>query len=316
MMSNKKMIKPVPLKKGGLLCLVAPSGSFEEKRFFKGIDIIEACGYETCYDERIFEKKRYFAGSDKLRAEIVNNAFRDKEVKGIIAVRGGFGACRTLPFLDYEIIGKNPKVFCGSSDITLLNIALERKCRMVSFYGPMAAGNSAVKDYSQEFEFFFRLASQGESFRTTKNDGIKFLRKGKARGTLTGGCLSVINSVLGTEWEIDTAGKILFLEDIGEMPYKIERMLWQLKQTGKLSELQGLILCRMVDSRGNENDEWNTLIEEIASEIVADYNYPVACYFPSGHGRGSLALPVGGNAVIDSDGGFIEIEGESVIDKS
>ena len=313
---HNKIIKPAGLKKGDLLCIVAPSGNFKEKCFFRGIEIIEECGFETCYDERIFEKKRYFAGSDKLRAEIINNAFRDKEVKGIIAARGGFGACRILPFLDFKTIGKNPKVFCGSSDITLINGALLQKCAMVSFYGPIPAGNSTVKNYEEEFRFFFGLAAKGQSFKLGEKDGIKFLKGGKGRSTLSGGCLSVMNSVIGTKWEIETRGNILFLEDIAEAPYRVERMLWQLKEKGKLAKLSGLVICQIVNGLGRKKEEWNNLVEEIVAEFTKEYDYPVCCNFPTGHGEGSLTLPVGGIVAMDGDKGNIEIEGESVIDKS
>ncbi|RMF96061.1 MAG: LD-carboxypeptidase [Candidatus Schekmanbacteria bacterium] len=306
------MKKPASLKKGDLISLVAPSGSFTESRFQRGKELIEKYGFRVCYDRRIFDKKRYLAGDGETRAEIINNAFKDKEVKGVIAVRGGFGACQVLPHLDFEMIGKNVKVFCGSSDVTLLNTAFEQRCGMVNFYGPMPGGNMVVKDYNEEFSFFFEMMNNGNDILVGKKEGIKFLRSGKTTGRLTGGCLSVINSAIGTKWEIETEGKILFLEDVGEAPYRIERMLWQLDEVGKLSRIKGLIIGHLTDMRGRKNEKWNSIICEVIEEITKKYNYPVLFSFPVGHGYGSITLPVGGIVEIDSDSEYVKIKGNSI----
>ncbi|MBI5374635.1 MAG: LD-carboxypeptidase [Candidatus Schekmanbacteria bacterium] len=301
------MKKVSQLKNGDLIALVATAGTFEKERFFKGKSLIESFGYNVCYDESIWGRNRYIAGNDKERAEAINKAFSDDNVKGIIVVRGGYGSGRALPYIDFNLIKKNPKIFCGSSDITFLHIAIQNLCGFATYYGPMPAGNNAAKSYAEEFRAFFDITSGRTKTLRVKVPDIEIIRGSSGEGRIAGGCLSIINATLGTPWEINTEGKVLFIEDIGEPPYRVDRMLFQLKMSGKLSGLQGLIVGHMVDGNSANRFEWDNAFREIILEATTGTSYPIIYGFPAGHGAGSVTIPINGSVMIDGENGFVEI---------
>ncbi len=215
------MIHPVPLKKGDKIALIAPSSPVAEERIKPAANAMEALGFEVVIGESCTSKNGFLAGEDKIRAHDINMMFADKSIKGIFAMRGGYGSARILDLLDYKTIRKSPKVFAGYSDITALHVALNQKCDLITFHAPMPASEfyEGVDEYTMSF--FKRNIFCNDSLgimENPKGQKIETLIRGKAEGRITGGNLTLLASSIGTKYEVDTKGKILFLEDVDEVP--------------------------------------------------------------------------------------------------
>ncbi|HOK49220.1 MAG TPA: LD-carboxypeptidase, partial [Sedimentibacter sp.] len=249
------MIKPKPLKAGDKVAIVAPSSASEPKAVKQAEMKIKAMGLEPVMFPTCYKSYGHLSAKDEERAGDVNNAFKDETIKGIICLRGGYGTTRILDLLDYEMIASNPKVFLGFSDITALHIAFNQICKMVTFHGPMAATNFArVKNDKVEFDEYsyqslykniFTCETPG-LYTNPKNEALKSLNSGQAQGLLTGGNLTLLTATLGSKYEIDTKDKILFIEEVGEPVYKLDRMLTSLALAGKFDDCAGIILGSFV----------------------------------------------------------------------
>lgn len=239
------MIKPKALKFGDTIGVVAPASPTLEENVEKAHKKLKDLGFKVKMGKSCYEKYGYLAGTDSLRAEDINHMFRDEEVDGIICLRGGYGTPRILELLDYDLIKKHPKVFIGYSDITALHIAITRFSQLITFHGPMVASDM-LGDFNQfSKKSLFNFIMEGEYLRNIKNppgEELKTMNPGIAEGSIIGGNLSLIADTLGTPYEIDLKGKILFIEEVGEEPYQIDRMLTQLRLAGKLKEAEGIIL--------------------------------------------------------------------------
>lgn len=287
------MIKPKALKKGDKIGIVAPSGVFGKGLFEKGVETVKNMGFLPVWKEDIVSKKRYMAGPDERRKTELIEMFEDKEIKAIFCARGGYGAGRLLPLLDKETIIRNPKIFVGYSDICFLLHYLEQQCSLVAFHGPMVAGDLARGLNSYEEELFVRLLTMKKPIGKLKIDGAGVIQEGIGEGTLTGGCLSIIISSMGTTFELDTRGKIVFFEDINEEMYRLDRMLTHLKIAGKFEEAKGIIFGNIYKSGEEEQ------FIEMVSEIVSDLKIPVLYRVPAGHGGGAMTLPFGIRVKVD-----------------
>jgi len=278
------MITPSKLIKGDRVALLAPSGPCDHERIPLAARALEGFGFIPHEMESCRSRHGYFAGSDNLRAKDILDAFADPEIKGIFALRGGYGAQRLLPLLDYNIIGKHPKIFAGYSDITALHTVFNQRCGFVTYHAPMAGTDlhkPAVDNYTRD------------SFRGHMIEGhtppklsYTILVPGSATGTLTGGNLSLLVSSLGTPYEINTCGKILFIEEIDEAPYRIDRMLLQLKQAGKLTDCRAILL-------GSFLPETIKTISQAIEEILIPLDKPVGINLPCGHCLPTATLPLG-----------------------
>lgn len=287
------MIKPKALKKGDKIGIVAPSGVFGRGLFEKGVEAIQSMGFLPVWSEEIFSKTRYMAGSDERRKTELIDMFKNRDIKAIFCARGGYGAGRLPPLLDKETIISNPKIFVGYSDICFLLHYLEQRCSLVAFHGPMVAGDLARGLSPYEAELFVKLLTTTKPLGRLKIDNTGVIQGGNGEGTLTGGCLSIIINSMGTPFELDTKGKIIFLEDTNEEIYRLDRMLTQLKIAGKFDRAKGVIFGNIYKSGEEEQ------FIEMVSEIFSDLKIPVLYRIPAGHGGGAMTLPFGIRVRID-----------------
>ena len=291
-MKKIKTLKPPRLNRGDTIGIVAPASHFDLEKFNKGIAVLESMGFNTSVPEKLFTKKAYFAGSDLERAEMVNRYFADPTIKAIMCARGGYGSIRILSLLDYKIIQKNPKIFIGFSDVSALLSTLYLKCRLVTFHGPTVTtlGNSDQKTKDS----LLSMITSVKKPEITMESGIT-IKPGSASGPVLGGNLNTLCHLLGTRFQPNFKDCILFLEDRGEVAYRIDRMLSQMKLAECFNSLAGLILGNFKDC-GDTDD-----IIRIADDIFKDDKIPILAGLEIGHGKRNLAIPTGLNATLNAD---------------
>jgi muramoyltetrapeptide carboxypeptidase len=297
------MIRPEPLKKGDKIGLIAASGPTKQERIESSIKAMEDLGFEVVLGKSCRCCHGFLAGSDELRANDINSMFKDKSIKGIFPIRGGYGASRILDILDYNMIKKNPKVFAGYSDVTALHNVLNEKCKLITFHTPMPSTElyKGVDEYTMNYlkKNIFSDKPLG-ILKNPEDQEIKTLVSGKAIGKLVGGNLSLVVSSMGTPYEIDTKGKILFLEDVDENPYRIDRMLLQLKQCGKFKDAAGIILGAWTDCEAKEGENSLNLME-IFEELIKTENKPTIYNLACGHCMPTMSIPLGSKVKINGD---------------
>lgn len=298
--------KPLRLKRGGRIGVVAPAGTIEQEPLELGIEAIRAEGFEVELAAHLFESKGYLAGDPKHRAEDLLEFFRRTDIDAIFCARGGFGSIQLLQYLS-PLLQKKPKIFVGYSDVTVLLNWLRQFCGMLTFHAPMVAMDIARGLSAQSRAHLWRLLT-GE-LRGWKLDLGDVIRPGRAEGEIMGGCLSMLVTTLGTPYEIDTRGKLLFLEDVGEKPYRVERMLTQLQMAGKLDQLAGIVFGDFTDCDGNGPRD----IKQIVLDLFCNAAYPVVMGMRAGHGRENLALPFGARTTLDGNAATLELLESPVI---
>lgn len=290
------MIYPEPLKVGDKVGLVAPAGLVEKENIVKAAKALKKLGLRPVIGNNCIKRYGYFAGKDDLRAADINNMFGDKSIRGIFALRGGYGSQRLIDKLDWDTIGSNPKVFTGYSDITALHIAINQKCNFVTFHAPLAAVELCKGDIDRftlnSFKKNIFLKNKESFIKNPKGTPIKTLVNGSFEGIITGGNLTLIISSLGTDYEIQTEGKVLFIEEIGEPPYKIDRMLIQLRNSGKLSNVAGIILGHFTDCQKGKKESLSLI--EVFKDILVPVGKPCIYNVACGHQMPTLTLPMGG----------------------
>lgn len=288
------MVYPKPLKAEDKVGLIAPAGVVDEEKITMAIDSIKKLGLSPIIGHNCKKKHGYFAGTDDERAEDINSMFADKTIKGIFALRGGYGSQRLMEKIDFKNIALNPKVFAGYSDITALHIAINQRCNLITFHSPMAATELCNPIDSFTREAFMQNILNENTVYAIKNPEkipISTLVHGSCSGRLTGGNLTLVASSLATPYEIETSGKILFLEDVGESPYKIDRMLIQLKNAGKLKNVAGIILGYFTNCEDNEKGSVKLL--EVFEDILVPLGKPCIYNVACGHKLPTLTLPMG-----------------------
>ena len=279
------MTIPKRLHPGDKIAITAASSPVNEKKLRAGIKTLESLGLKIQVFDSCHKKHAYLAGTDDIRLKNLHTAFADKSIKGIFMARGGYGAGRILPHLNYSLIKKNPKVFVGFSDVTALHIVFNQICKLVTFHGPMPGANLndeadtlTINSLKQMVFAQWHVPQPTLATRT--------LVPGNATGILTGGNLSLIAASLGTPFEINTRGRILFMEEIDEAPYKIDRLFLQLKQAGKFRDAKGLIL-------GDFSPETPETLDTAIRELIIPENKPTICNLPCGHTNPTITLPLG-----------------------
>jgi muramoyltetrapeptide carboxypeptidase len=284
------LIKPKRLPPGGTIGVVAPAGRVNLEELHRGILRLEAIGFRVRLSRQAERSFRYMAGTDAERAEALQAMWCDDGIDAIVAARGGVGTARIFPYLDLDLLCQKPKIFVGASDLTSLLLALSaREC--VSFHGPMVATHFATKS-TPELEFAF-IGTLSGATDTMRFPGVSSLRgEGSVEGRLTGGCLTLVCTSIGTPYEIETDETILFLEDIHEAPYRIDRMLSYLAALGKFDRVRGLIFGEMPGCQPAE-------LPEIICDVLASFRFPIVFGFPSGHGVGTATLPLGISVRLD-----------------
>ncbi len=295
-------IQPPKLRPGDTISIVAPAGTVEQRDGFEqGIATLERMGFRVRFDERIFQKHRYLAGDDSARSEELMRAFEDLSVQGVMALRGGYGCSRLIPYLMEKRLRHHPKLFVGFSDLTTLHLFFRRRFGWITIHGPMAATLGKI-DADQENHLFSLLTDPG--YRPVLGfERLETWTPGTAEGIIVGGCLAIFAASIGTPYEIGTEGKILFLEDQGEPPYRIDRMLTHLHLAGKLRGVKGLLLGSFLDC---DPDEGGYTAADTLRDILTRLEVPIIAGFPAGHGSENWAIPLGARVLLNADAGSIE----------
>lgn len=276
---------------------------------------VERIGFRPQLAQHSRQRLGFLAGSDEQRAADVMELFADPQVRALVCVRGGYGSARIAPLLDYGFIAQHPKIFTGYSDLTALLCALSRRAGLVAFHGPMLAADFARRRASKfTLRSFLRTLTQakapGSILEGYSGPPVKILRTGLASGPLVGGNLSVLCATLGTPYEPSFQGAILFLEDVGEAPYRIDRMLTQLAHAGRLQQLAGIAIgvnTNCVDTRASLGREYRQSVEDVILERLSPLQIPVVAGLPFGHIRNHATLPVGVEATLDAVHGDLTI---------
>jgi len=295
------MIVPPPLLSGGTIGVVAPGGAVNSEALERGVTCLEALGYRVRLGDHVLSRRRYLAGSADVRLTDLVAMLRDPEVGGVICARGGYGTTQLLPLLDPALLVANPKLIVGYSDVSpLLGWVIER-CGVVALHGPMVATDLA-KGLSEHAAARFAdlLAAPGSPWREPIPDVVA---PGAATGRLVGGCLSSLVALLGTPYAVETNGAVLFLEDVAERPYRLDRMLTHLRLAGKLSGVSAVVLGSFADCDGVADGD---VAAEVFRDFFADAPYPVVAGFPAGHLSENLPLVFGLPFRVDADAGWVE----------
>lgn len=295
------VIKPPALKPGDTIAISSPAGAvWDESSITRFASIIESLGFKVKLGQTLKEKWGYLAGSDELRAKELNTFFADKEVKAIFCQKGGWGCARLLDKLDYQLIKKNPKVIMGFSDITSLLIAIYSKTGVVTFHGPV--GNSGWNDFSVDYIKRVLMKKEAVQFVYPEKDDDKpyTLNSGKAKGRLMGGNLAVLTGIIGSAYLPHWKNKILFLEDVEEEPYEIDRMLTQLKLAGVLSQISGFVFGKCSKCVAEEPFKAFTL-KEVLEQHIKPLGIPAFYGAMIGHIENKYTVPLGVEAEVDAD---------------
>jgi muramoyltetrapeptide carboxypeptidase len=310
-------IYPAALKQGDTIAIVAPAGPMSPEEVKRGAAVLGSLGFNVRLPGDLDRQHRFFAGDDKLRAEELMAAFADDEVDALFAARGGYGTMRLLDRLDYDVIRTHPKIVVGYSDITALHNALYQRAGLVTFHGPNVQGGlGSSKGMTPFTESYFwralghdRQGTPGYEFLGTPSSRarsefpppLESLAKGVAHGRLVGGNLSIVHALMGTPYELETAGNVLFLEDISEAPYRVDRMLQTLKLAGKLDQLRGVVLGAFTRRSDEVTSGETTSIDQVLRDYFADLGIPVVSRFPAGHQPQNATLPIGGLVEVDGN---------------
>lgn len=311
---NEGRIKPKSLKKGDLIGVCAPAGGI--KSYIEIVDFeleLEILGYKTILSQNIQKNVGYFSGTDQERASDFMDLIQNKDVKAIFFIRGGWGCTRILEYLDFEIIRNNPKIIMGFSDPTSLLNAITLKTGLITFHGP--GGNSTWNEYSVSYINQLLVEGLPVSYQNKVNDlPIITYSKGEVKGELFGGNLSVLCGMMGSEYLPNWKGKILFLEDVAEEPYRIDRMLTHLKLAGVFNEIAGLILGTFRKCVPEE-PKFSFSLEEVFEQHFRDAKFPVYYGAQIGHTTNKFTVPIGMEVEMNADLGVFRLL-ESTVEKN
>jgi muramoyltetrapeptide carboxypeptidase len=301
------LIKPPALKYGDTIAITSPAGAVWDSKQVDGFcSILHKLGFKTINGQTLTERYGYFAGTDALRANELNAFFLDKDVRAIFCMKGGWGCGRILPMLDYEIILANPKILMGFSDITSLLIGILSKTGLVGFHGPV--GNSGWNDFTTDYVKRVLINKEAAVFTSTGKEEDKpvVLFPGKVTGALVGGNLSVIASMMGTDYLPSWKNKILFLEETGEEPYRIDRMLTQLKLCGVLDQIGGFVFGKCVKCLAEEPAKAFTF-QQVLEQQITPLKIPAFYGAMIGHIENKFTLPIGVEAELDTASGTLRL---------
>lgn len=314
--TDTKIIKPERLKEGDTVGIVSPASAiFTTEPYEIARESFEAMGLKVKFGKFVKSRYGHLAGTDEERAQEFNDMFRDPDVNAVICLRGGSGAARILPLLDYEAIKNNPKIFSGYSDITALHLAIFEKTGLVTYHGPLATSswNSFAYDHFREILFEGEKAllqnpdSKGDELVQTTNR-IETIQAGKATGQLLGGNLSVLTGIMGSEYfPKDWTGKILYIEDVGEKIYRIDRMMTQLQLGGVLDQISGFIFGKCTDCDPGGSGYGSLTFEEVIDHYIKPLGIPAFSGSMIGHIHNIFTVPNGISAEIDADKGTIQL---------
>lgn len=308
-------LKPPRLRDGMTVGLIAPASPPNEKADIRfAMDVIRSLGFRVKEGRHLYARQQYLAGSDRERADDVNAMFADPAVDAIFCLTGGYGTPRILPFIDYDAVRRHPKVVLGYSDITGLLLGLYARAGLVGFHGPVALrnfGDYALAEFRKvlvEPQAPVTIAApppfEPRPGWVDRENRISRYAGGRAAGPLVGGNLTLVSSLMGTPYEPDFRGAILFLEDIGEAPYRIDRMLTQLWLAGRLQQLTGIVLGRFTKADYDSN---TFSLEEVFEQRLGGLGIPVVRGLMIGHMADIATVPIGVRAELDADAGTLTL---------
>ncbi len=311
-------VKPSRLHQGDTIGLIAPGWMITKEQLQESIEKIKQIGFVPIYTKSILGQNGYFSGTDKQRAEDLNEMFLNPHVKGIFCANGGYGCTRILSLIDYKAIKKNPKVIIGFSDVTALLNAIHEKTNLITFHGPIS--RTINNEYSlTQFEKVVINPLKGFVIESSIEDLDKAVNQeeyarytitsGKAKGEIIGGNLTLITTMIGSEFQMDFTGKIVFIEDIGEEPYRIDRMLTQLINAGLLQKASGLAfgIFKGCNNSSKSIAPNSFSLREVIEERIKPLNIPAVYGLSFGHNKNNFTIPIGIKAQMDADKMTIEL---------
>ena len=310
------MIIPKPLKPGDTIAMIGVSGAIRDDDLDGAVRTcaarLEGLGFRVKIDPSVYGQYGYLSGTDRERADALNRAFADDSVDGVWCIRGGYGCIRMLDMIDWEMIARHPKAFIGYSDITTLHTVLHERCGLCTFHGPMP-----VTSYfdGPMIDSLMHAITGHPDHALVNLDGSSLgkLRGGTAEGMLVGGNLSLITGTIGTPYELDTKDRILFIEEIGERTYCVDRMMTQQRLAGKFEDCAGIVFGDFNDCPV-EYPEFGLTLEEVIRDIAAPCGKPIFTGLQAGHVTPKLTLPLGTRCRMDAGSCTLEILESAVLD--
>lgn len=311
--AKDSLIRPKQLKPGSTIGLITPALGVDDPSALKRVEhTIKYLGWRAKLGSNVGKQLPFYDTINK-RLDDLHAMFRDPEVDAVFTIAGGYGSSQLLDGIDYDLIRKNPKVFLGYSDITSLHLAINKMCKMVTFHGPVAM--SVFTSYT--VQHLRKALSNVEPIglvtnpppggnASLPNHKLRVIRPGIATGRLVGGNLELVSSLIGTRYEIDTRGAILFLEEVDERTFEIDRMLTQLRRAGKLDQAAGIVIGEFVDCDPLDQS-WFRSLDEVLDNNLGGLKIPVLYGLTIGHTNDQLTLPLGVMATLNADAGTLEI---------
>lgn len=286
------MLKPRALAPGDRIAVVAPASAFNRDEFDRGIDEIRRLGFAPVYDESAFSRHRYLAGTADVRARALREAWRDRSISAIVGARGGYGSAQILPMLDVDEVRQARKPLIGYSDLTSLLTFLTTGSGVVAFHGPMVVGRLGRGAEGYDADSFVKALCRREPMGELTAPGVETVRRGEAKGLLLGGTLTQLLASLGTPFAFSPpSGYVLFVDEVGERPYRLDRMVTQLRHSGLLARASAVVIGELprCDEPGGE-----VTARAVVADLFEDFTGPVLFGFPSGHTVGpAMTLPLG-----------------------
>ena len=301
------MLRPKSLKRGHRIGVVSPSYWLEKKSLGNAVTVFQKKDYEVQLGDSVYLKDGPFAGTPQQRANDINQMFSDPNIDAIFCARGGYGANRVLPLLDYDLIQSKPKIFMGYSDVTAFLTSITQKTGLVTFHGPMLS-TFKNKLVPYNLDTLVNVLSGKEDIRIVEPNELKstILKSGKAIGPLWGGNMCLLGNQLGTKNQLNTDGVILFIEDVDESLYAFDRMLFHMKAAGMFENIRGLIVGELTEMK-DQAIPFGKTTDEIILDICGDLNIPIVTNFPCGHGNYQATLPISLPVELRADKNFVEL---------
>jgi muramoyltetrapeptide carboxypeptidase len=295
------MLKPRALSPGDRLAIVSPASPFNREEFDRGVEEIRRLGFVPVFDDTVFARRRYVSGPPELRAAAIRSAWQDPSIAGLIGVRGGYGSAQLLPLLDRDEARRACKPFIGYSDLTAILTFLTLGCNMIAFHGPMLDRRLSRGAEGYDADSFARALSCREPMGELAPPALESIRGGEAAGVLLGGTLTQLLASLGTPFAFTPPqGYVLFLDEVGERPYRLDRMVTQLRQTGLLARAAAVVIGELPNC---DEPDGGPTARAVMADLFADFSGPVVIGFPSGHTSGpTMTLPFGVACRVIADG--------------
>lgn len=292
------ILKAQALRPGQQIGIIAPSGPVDSDKLRLGIEILTSYGFKPVLGSHLFQRKGYLAGDDTSRLEDLHGMIRNENIKAIFCARGGYGSTRLLDGIDYDLIGRNPKIILGCSDITALLLSFWEKTGLVTFHGPLVTSlsNGGVNNVDGLLDLL-----RGKDNVCIALGPAGIYHPGKTEGILMGGNLSLLIHLIGTPYLPSFDDSILFIEDRGELPYRLDRMLTHLRMSGRLKNIKGLMLGTFIDCGTDEE------IQQVMDNCFSDMDIPILYGCPFGHGELNVTLPIGVRGRLDTEGMVLQI---------